>query len=116
MPDISIWKTEQLKDINNMFDFCDNLIEIPDISRWNIDKVNTIKMDSSFANTSSSLQLSSKDKKDFVSSSMNSERNDSNKESPNNKDYVDTNYLKRNSDIFGSNSNVNNDYYDNFYN
>ena len=68
-----------------MFDFCNNLLEIPDISKWNIDKINIINMNSYFINDNSSLSLFYKDKCSFDSSSSDSKGYSSDNESLRNK-------------------------------
>jgi surface protein len=40
LPNISNWNTDSLTDINHMFYLCTALAVMPDISRWNISKVN----------------------------------------------------------------------------
>ena len=34
LPDISIWKTNNMKDISYLFYRCENLKDLPDISKW----------------------------------------------------------------------------------
>jgi len=36
LPDISKWKTYNIKDIYNLFYSCSSLKNLPDISKWNI--------------------------------------------------------------------------------
>ena len=43
LPDISIWNTEKLTYISNMFNGCSSLISLPDISKWSILKVDDLK-------------------------------------------------------------------------
>ena len=40
LPDISKWNTSNVNNMNRMFSFCNSLISLPDISKWNtnIDK------------------------------------------------------------------------------
>ena len=35
LPDISVWNTENIKDISHMFSGCSSLTSLPDISKWN---------------------------------------------------------------------------------
>ena len=35
LPDISKWNTEKVTNMNGFFSKCSNLISIPDISNWN---------------------------------------------------------------------------------
>ena len=39
LPDLSLWGTNQITDINNIFKDCSSLISIPDISNFKLDKV-----------------------------------------------------------------------------
>ena len=42
LPDISKWNTSNVTNMNNMFYGCKSLISLPDISKWNISKVTNI--------------------------------------------------------------------------
>ena len=42
LPDISGWNTSNVTKMNNMFSFCEKLIEIPDISKWDTSNVTDI--------------------------------------------------------------------------
>ena len=46
LPDISGWNTSNVIKMNNMFSFCEKLIEIPDISKW--DTTNVIDISNLF--------------------------------------------------------------------
>ena len=35
LPDISKWKTNNVKDMSGMFSNCESLSSLPDISKWN---------------------------------------------------------------------------------
>ena len=39
LPDISKWKTNNVKDMSSMFLRCISLISLPDISKWDINHV-----------------------------------------------------------------------------
>ena len=41
--DISNWKVENLKYMNNIFCECSELIFLPNISKWNIQNLNNMK-------------------------------------------------------------------------
>ena len=43
LPDISNWKTDNLKNIKNIFYGCESLILLPDISKWKIKEVSYLK-------------------------------------------------------------------------
>ena len=40
LPNISLWKTYSLKNINSIFQNCSSLIIYPDISKWNLNNIN----------------------------------------------------------------------------
>ena len=42
LPDISVWDTSKVTDMNNMFNKCQALSSLPDISKWNISNVTAI--------------------------------------------------------------------------
>ena len=42
LPDISLWDTSKVENINGMFAQCEKLSNIPDISKWDISKVTKI--------------------------------------------------------------------------
>ena len=39
LPNISIWKTYNCKDIHQMFDGCNSLSNLPNISQWNFEQI-----------------------------------------------------------------------------
>ena len=40
IPDISVWNTPKIENINHMFSECSSLLKAPDISKWNQKNVN----------------------------------------------------------------------------
>ena len=44
LPDISKWKTSNVKDMKGIFYNCNSLISMPDISKWNITKVDDMDL------------------------------------------------------------------------
>jgi len=42
LPDISKWNTEKVNDFSNMFNKCKSLLAIPDISKWNTSQGNNM--------------------------------------------------------------------------
>ena len=40
LPDISKWNTSNIRYINGLFSYCNSLLSLPDISKWNVDKIN----------------------------------------------------------------------------
>ena len=55
LPDISKWNTEKIIDMGYMFSNCSSLKSLPDISKWNIE--NVINMPSIFYNCRSLISL-----------------------------------------------------------
>ena len=53
LPDISKWNTNNVTDINGIFNYCSLLLSLPDISKWNTNKVKI--MNGMFDNCSSLL-------------------------------------------------------------
>ena len=108
---ISKWKLNDEIKINNIFKGCNSLLIIPDISKWKINNIKCINI-SSFNSTSITL-------KEVKSNSLSTE---------NNKDYSYEDYssLKNNDNTnlseninsidFSNNTEDLDDYYDNFYN
>ena len=56
LPDISKWKTYNVKDMSYMFSGCSSLISLPDISKWKTDNVN--RMSYMFSGCSHLITLS----------------------------------------------------------
>ena len=125
LPDISNWKTDNLKHIKNIFEGCESMIDFPDISRWSISKDKEdflLKESSQNINSSWTLTFSKNTEKENENSlkvkpsSMTineQENNTNNSESPKEGhqiEYYDI-YL-----YFNNDNNLNYDYYDNFYN
>ena len=42
MPDISKWNTEKVTDFSKMFNECKSLLSLPDISKWNTSRCNNM--------------------------------------------------------------------------
>ena len=40
LPDISKWKTDNINNISDIFNNCKSLSNLPNISKWNIKKIN----------------------------------------------------------------------------
>ena len=115
IPDISIWKTDNLKEINEMFYGCSSLLFYPDISKWNY-KFNKIKKEDFY---SSSNNLNSKQKESYLfSCSDNSLSNISVLTSNNNLNDLNINKINNNInfDKYSSYRDELNDYYNDFYN
>ena len=56
IPDISIWKTDNLSIINNIFKGCSSLLLFPDISKWKYHKISDkINLRDIFDNSSSNI-------------------------------------------------------------
>ena len=43
LPDISKWNTNNITDMNHMFDKCISLSSLPDISKWNTNNVTNMR-------------------------------------------------------------------------
>ena len=69
LPDISVWNTNNLQNIDNMFTHC-LILNPPDISKWNLGPKNRIKINQMFSESSIN---SSEIRKDAPAYSNNSE-------------------------------------------
>ena len=58
LPDISKWNTSNVTDMSSMFDGCNSLSSLPDISKWNTSNVN--EMSGMFDGCINSLEIPSK--------------------------------------------------------
>ena len=113
VPDISIWKTDNLKIMDDIFYGCKSLILLPNITKWNISKLE---------NKQDTLSLFSSEKKEnSLSNSLNyneSSQRYSNSLSINKEEKENNTFLNTfiNPDSFNNNDDELNDYYENFFN
>ena len=125
IPDISIWKSNNIRKYNNIFKGCKALLEIPDISKWNYtDNISfgeSASSEFSFLegiSSSENCSINNKGKTQISNSFTSSIKENAIKESSN-LDLVE--HEKYNMIYNGMNApSVNyeekNDYYENFYN
>ena len=109
IPDISDWKTNNLKKMENIFIGCNSLISLPNISKWNINKIEKISL-SSFEKENYSVSISLNNNE---SSQMNSSILSMNLEENGKKSFL-KNYT--NFAFFNNNDDELKDYYENFFN
>ena len=125
IPDISIWNTNEVEEMDNIFSECKSLISLPDISKWNLKNVKNKNYINNIIDLSMKSDINSIYK---ISSSLNCVQSESNSISirDENVDRVNdnNNNINNNNDNNindinqvdnDNNKEIDNEYYDTFY-